>query len=190
MDPFVGEIRTFSFGKIPNGWMACNGQSLQIKQYAALYALIGTYFGGDGVNTFNLPNLQGATVVADYLNRTSYKLGATGGTETVALTTATTPAHAHYVIVNTNVPTANVQPAASYLSPLALHQTTAATPLVAINGYAPAATGSNPPAPANPVVLPAATIGTDGAGAAHNNMSPYLTMNVCIATLGNFPPRN
>jgi len=190
MDPFLGEIRTFSFPKIPVGWLACNGQTLQIKAYAALYALIGTQFGGDGVNTFNLPNLQGAAVIGNILNRTSYNTGAKGGSETVTLTTATTPPHAHYLNVNPTVATTAVQPPVSYPAPLAIHQTTATSPYETINGYAPQVQGSNPPAPANPVVLPAATISSEGAGAAHNNMSPYLTLNVCIATTGNFPPRN
>lgn len=190
MDPFLGEIRTFSFAKVPTGWLACNGQSLQIQQNAALYALIGTQFGGDGQTTFNLPNLQGAAVIANSLDRTGYKTGAVGGTETVALTTANTPPHAHYIDVNTAVATANVQAYLAYLAPLAIHQTTASSPYQTIDGYVPAATGSNPPAPANPVVLPSKTISTEGAGVAHNNMSPYLTLNVCIAITGNFPPRN
>lgn len=188
MDPYLGEIRTFSFAKAPVGWLPCNGQTLQITQYAALYALLGTNFGGNGTTTFMLPNLQGATVIGSMLNRTSYKTGATGGSETVALTTATTPPHQHLMEVNTIAATAAVQPANSYLAPLQVHQTTATSSYEVINGYAPAATNSS--LPANPVVLPAATISTEGAGQAHANMSPYLALNVCIATQGNFPPRN
>ena len=190
MDPYLGEIRTFSFAKAPVGWLPCNGQTLQITQYAALYALLGTNFGGNGTTTFMLPNLQGATVIGSMLNRTSYKTGATGGSETVALTTATTPPHQHLMNVNTTAAAAQVQPANSYLAPLEIHQTTATSAFETISGYVPAATGSNPPAPANPVALPAVTISTEGAGQGHANMSPYLALNVCIATQGNFPPRN
>ncbi|MET4721709.1 microcystin-dependent protein [Bradyrhizobium japonicum] len=58
-DPFVGEIRLFAFPRVPNGWLACNGQSVSIAEYQTLYAIIGTIYGGDGQTTFNLPDLQG-----------------------------------------------------------------------------------------------------------------------------------
>jgi len=183
MDPFLGEIRVFSFPKVPVGWLPCNGQTLQVTQYAALYALLGTKFGGNGSTTFNLPNLQGAVIVG---SGSSYITGQALGSETVALTNATTPPHMHMVNVRSVPGSASL--AGGVLAEMQVFTTTASSPLYNINAYIPA--NGSTMAPLQPINLPADTIGIAGAGAPHANMSPYQVLNVCIATQGNFPPRN
>jgi microcystin-dependent protein len=172
MEPYVGEIRCFPFGKIPEGWAQCSGQSLPVAQNQALYALIGTKFGGNTTN-FNLPNLNGA--VPTHINPagsdpTKDVVGAHGGTETVALTALQVPIHTHAAYVS-NTPATAVLPTADYLAVTATpHQP-----------YGPAS---------NPLVATAAdNLQSVGAGAAHPNMQPYLVLNFCIATTGYFPPQ-
>lgn len=189
MEPFLGEIRVFSFPKVPTGWLACNGQLLQIQQYAALYALLGTQFGGDGKINFNLPNLQGAAIVGSGPSKyvpPGFNTGNVAGTETVVLTTATTPSHMHTVTANNTPGSAGV--AGGFFAEEQVFKTIANSSLYTVYGYIPAV--ENTTAPTLPVVLPADTIMPAGANAAHQNMSPYQVLNVCIATTGDFPPRN
>jgi len=189
MEPFLGEIRAFSFPKVPNGWLACNGQTLNIQQYTALYALLGTQFGGDGRTTFNLPNLQGTVIVGSgtsAANPPGFRTGGTAGSETVALTTATTPPHMHQVNVSTAPGSAGL--GNGYLTEMQVFTTTNTSPLYTVDAYIPAS--GNTTAPVQPLTLPADTISSVGAGAGHQNMSPYQVLNVCIATTGDFPPRN
>ena len=94
-DPFIGEIRLFGFPRVPTGWFACNGQSVSISQYQVLYAVIGTTYGGDGVNTFNLPDLRGRVAIGQGQGTgfPSYLLGQVGGEEQHTLIEAEMPAH-------------------------------------------------------------------------------------------------
>src|SRR5215469_13112343 len=96
-EPFLGEIRMFGGNFAPSGWALCNGQLLSISQNTALFSMLGTTYGGDGVSTFGLPNLQGTVPVHWGTARTgtAYTIGEMGGTETVALTNSTMPAHTH-----------------------------------------------------------------------------------------------
>jgi microcystin-dependent protein len=89
-EPFLAEIRSFSFGFIPKGWAACNGQILPISQNQALFSLLGTTYGGNGISTFALPNLQGRTAVHA---GEDIVLGEASGEETHTLTPAETPQH-------------------------------------------------------------------------------------------------
>ena len=92
-DPFLGQISSFGFNFPPMGWMLCQGQTLPISQYTALFSLLGTSYGGNGTTNFQLPNLQG-NVPINYgtgPGLTTYSIGETAGTETVTLTLATTP---------------------------------------------------------------------------------------------------
>ena len=93
-NPFLGEIRAFSFAFAPTGWALCNGQTMQISQNAALFSLLGTTYGGNGVQTFQLPNLQGR--VGIHVGG-GFAQGQTAGEEAVALTTAQLPPHTHSV---------------------------------------------------------------------------------------------
>src|SRR5690349_17732612 len=95
--PYVGEIRVFGGNFAPAGWALCNGQTIAIDQNQALYALIGTTYGGDGQNTFNLPNLQGRCLIHQGTapSGTTYVEGQTGGAETVTLVAGQLPSHTH-----------------------------------------------------------------------------------------------
>src|ERR1700744_1265541 len=95
-EPYVGEIRMVGFNFAPQNWALCNGQTLSISQNEVLFNLIGTTYGGDGVNTFNLPDLRGRIPVHQGTNPNgTYILGQLAGTETVTLTGNQLPQHPH-----------------------------------------------------------------------------------------------
>src|ERR1700761_9270087 len=104
--PYVGEIRMFGASFAPYQWALCNGQLLPISAYPALFALLGTAYGGDGITTFGLPDLRSRVPVGQGAapNQPAYAMGQTAGSETVTLTTATMPAHNH-MFVSTAAPT-------------------------------------------------------------------------------------
>lgn len=172
MDPFLGEIRPFAFGVIPQGWHLCDGTVMQIRQNNALFALIGVAYGGDGVNTFNLPDLRGRVPLGQGIvpNVSTFVAGNAGGLEAVALTTAQVPPHSHSVSCSTATATTN-NPAGA-LPAVAAENT---------NVYADA------PVPA--AYMAGGVIATAGQSLAHNNMQPTLAVNFCIATQGFWPSR-
>lgn len=171
-EPFIGEIRLFSFGFAPAYWATCDGQTLNISQNQALYALLGTTYGGNGTTTFNLPDLRGRTIL--HPDGTTYREGVKGGSEAVALNaTSQLPAHTHGICANsddgsTNVPTGNVLADVKETSKFAY----------AASKASPAAT------------LAAGSIAPAGGSAGHNNMQPSLTLNYCIALTGIWPSRS
>ena len=163
--PFLSEIRIFTFNYAPKGWAMCNGQTLPINQNQALFALLGTTYGGNGQTTFNLPNLQGRVPIH---MGSGFTQGQAGGETAHTLATAEMPTHTHFAQASTQagnqaIPTNNI-----LASPLNL-------------SYAPVGslTTLNP-----------GTITNVGGSQAHNNMQPYLTLNFCIALQGIFPSRN
>lgn len=173
MDPFYGEIRIFSFNYPPVYWAQCNGQTVQISQEQVLYTILGTQFGGDGVSTFKLPNLMGSAVCqagqgVGLTNRTFAKaVGETG----VTLNQYQMPTHQHTlkaipgtVAQLVNTPTANT----SYLA-----RTTKQFDYIS--------TGT-PDTTLAPQMLSAV-----GGGGVHENRQPYLAMNFCICTYGEYP---
>jgi microcystin-dependent protein len=166
--PYLGEIRIVSFGFAPRGWALCNGQTMAINQNQALFAILGTTFGGNGVNTFMLPNFQGAAPYHAGTNDfgSNYVLGQVGGVASVALTAQQIPSHTHSMMGSSA--SANKGQVANHLWPT---QT--------VNAYDPATTGTMSPS----------VIGTFG-GQPHTNMSPYLTLNFIIALNGIFPSRS
>ncbi|WP_071146467.1 phage tail protein [Bacteroides ihuae] len=172
---YIGEIRTFSFGFVPKNWHLCDGTVLQIKQYVALYSLLGKYFGGDGITTFALPNLCGRTIMnAGRFGGADYEQGMEGGVESLSLTMGQTN-HNHLMHVE----------AAQGDSPistnmLAIPNVTSIESEV-INIYS---TASIPNTSLNPE-----TIDNSGGGTAHSNMQPYTVVNYCIALNGYYPPR-
>lgn len=181
MEPFIGEIRMFSFVWAPRGWAVCNGAQLQIQQNPALYSLLGKQYGGDGVKTFNLPDLRGQVPVgqgqySDATGAAIYQVGNKSGAETVTLTTAQMPAHSHTTNVVTTGSGNSPVPGANLLAQPGPYQS---NPVIAI--YAPK--GSNAP-----VALAASTISPNG-GSPHTNMQPWAVTNYCIATTGNYPTR-
>ncbi len=174
MDNYLGEIRTFAFGIIPNGWHLCDGTLLNMQQNIALYSLIGTTFGGDGRTTFALPDLRGRAIVASNYTST-YNQGKAGGNESVALTNAQTN-HIHYMHVE-NAPGDTVIPTNILAIP-----DVAAIQSEIINIYSVPASAPN-------VSLNVETIAMQGSSAGHNNMQPFLVLSYCIATSGVYPPR-
>jgi microcystin-dependent protein len=178
-DPYISEIRLMSFNFPPSGWALCNGQILSIQQNQALFALIGTTYGGDGVRTFALPNLQGQVPL--HFNQT-YPLGAAGGEVAHNLSTNEIAAHPHTLLaVAAAAPTAPVMPpgpTAAIAEPVAAQAHGATAPVLIY------ATGSSNTQMAANAVTPSA------GGQAHPNQQPFLVMNYCIALEGLFPSRN
>lgn len=171
---YIGEIRAFSFNFVPQDWHLCDGALLQIREYAALYSLLGIAFGGDGQNTFALPNLLGRTIMdaGVFGKNTSYTQGVKGGVENVALTNVQTN-HSHLMHVeaaegDSNIPT----------NMLAIPNVPSIASEV-INIYS---TSNVPNALLNP-----ATVVASGDGAPHTNMQPYTVINYCIALEGLYP---
>jgi microcystin-dependent protein len=165
-DPYLAEIRVVSFNFAPKGWALCNGQILPITQNQALFALLGTTYGGDGMTTFALPNLEGSVPVH---TGTAFPQGQSGGEATHLLTTAELPSHSHGVSVASGTGTA-VSPA---------------------NNYWAGVKNANPYSTAAPTTtLNPATVGASGLGQAHDNMPPGLVLNYIIALQGIFPSRN
>ena len=179
-DWFLGEIRAFPYSKIPQGWKACDGAILQIQQNAALYSLLGSIYGGDGKTTFALPDLRGRTGVGRGTSKKTgvyYKQGQAGGAETVALTQAQIPPHTHNVM---GIAAQGVKPApkGNYVSSCG---TTGTIPPQNLYAAPSSVAGLVPLNPGS--VLP------DGGGAGHDNMQPFLVLNLCIAWQGVYPTR-
>jgi len=173
-NPFLGEIRAFSFAFAPRGWALCNGQLLPISQNAALFSLLGTTYGGNGTQNFALPNLQGR--VSNGVGG-GFIQGQAAGEEAVTLTITQLPPHTHAVNAAangtanaTNIPGPTVIPGSGSTS-----QT--GTPAVSIYGNG-----------ALNVAL--APLAANGSGQGHENRMPSLVMSYCIALSGIFPSRN
>lgn len=172
MDAFVGEIRIFAGNFAPMGWARCDGQLLRIDQNTALFEVIGTTYGGDGMSTFALPDLRGAAPLQQGLGGgLSWRaLGQTGGERTVTLNRSQMPAHSHGVRASST--------RADQASPGGNVWATARTGRRVADQYAAAA---------NPVTMSSAALSETGEGLPHNNMPPYLTLNFIIAMEGIFP---
>lgn len=168
-DPFLGELKLAAFGFAPRGWAFCNGQILPIAQNQALFALLGTTYGGNGQTTFALPDLRGRTPMHAGV---SISLGEKAGQEAVTLGVAQMPPHTHTLNGTSDLANA-AQPGGAL---------PAAKPRGGINRYAPA--GSS-----NTVMSPGA-VAPAGGNQPHDNMQPYLVMNWLIALQGIFPSRN
>jgi microcystin-dependent protein len=173
LDPFLAEIRIFPFNFAPKGWAMCDGQLMAISQNTALFALLGTYYGGNGTSTFALPNLMGSVPIHAAGNQpgpglSPYSIGETGGIQPVTLLQSELPIHTHQVWAQTLDPGDTRIPGPTL-------------DLANQNIY----TNSN----ANTQMDPRAVI-PSGGGLPHNNMMPYLTVTFCIALQGIFPPRS
>ena len=165
---FIGQLILASFNYPPKGFATCNGQLLPINQYQALFSLIGTYYGGNGVQNFALPNLQGRTPIG-YGTSGSPALGQVGGEETHTLISSEVPSHTHQL--------EGTSMAASSPSPVGNVFGTTST----VSCYT-AAAGLQP--------MNGTSIANYGGSQPHENRQPYLVMNWCIALSGIFPSRN
>ena len=167
-EPYVGEIRMFAGNFAPAGWMTCEGQTLPISENDVLFQLIGTTYGGDGQETFNLPNLASRVPIhmGTSPSGTTYQIGEMAGTEQETLTVQQTPVHTHPMLVSTAAGSTN-SPANSVL---------AASPSVQV--YIVDSPDSN---------LAAAAITPAGGSQPHENTQPFLCINFIISLFGVFP---
>jgi microcystin-dependent protein len=164
-EPFLGEVKIISWNFAPKGWAFCNGQLLPINQNQALFSVLGTTYGGDGIRTFGLPNLQGRTPL-HFGN--GFVVGQLGGEAAHTVNIAELPNHTHTPVGTTTdgdspIPTGNYLGAADHT-------------------YATLA----PPV----TTLPAGTVSVVGGSQPHNNLQPYLVLNFIIALQGIFPSQN
>ncbi|MEG1051549.1 Microcystin-dependent protein [Janthinobacterium sp. OK676] len=171
--PYLGEIQVFGFNYTPYGWASCNGATLQIRQNTALFSLIGTQYGGDGVNTFQLPNFTGRAPCSQGQGPglTPRVMGETFGTNTVQLDATQIPAHTHQLTLSRQTDPSlqrNVPQTGDGL-----------TSITGTNAFVPAATP-------NTTLSPQA-VASAGSGQAHENRQPMLALNFCIALQGEFP---
>jgi microcystin-dependent protein len=165
MEAFLGELRLLSFSYAPKTWAQCNGQLLPINQNQALFALLGTMYGGNGQTTFALPDLRGRTPM--HFDGNGYTQGMASGEEAHTLSQQELPQHTHLVRASSanadqNNPTDLVLAAAN-------------------NQYH---------APTDATTLAPVSVTTVGGTQAHTNLSPYLTLSWCIALQGIFPSRD
>jgi microcystin-dependent protein len=171
-DPFLAEIRIFGFNYAPRGWASCDGQLMSISQNTALFALLGTTYGGDGRVTFGLPNLTGSAPMhpGQGPGLSPRSLGESGGTPSVTILASEMPVHTHAVAASP-AEAGDRSPAANL----------PAAETGGINSYA---------APGTPVQMAPTMVGpAAGNGQPHNNLQPSLAVKYCIAVQGIFPQR-
>ena len=170
---FIGEIILIAGSFAPRGYALCQGQLLSIQQNTALFSLLGTTYGGNGQNTFGLPNLQGATAIGQgqSTSGTSYSQGQSFTNQNPVLTTAQLPAHNHLVPASANAATSNTPVGFVPAVPTGTN----------VNGEAVAVTAY--------VTQTAEAVGSAGSSAAVLIQPPYLVLNYCIALQGVFPQR-
>lgn len=173
MAPYVGEIRMFAGNFAPNGWMFCEGQTLPISENEVLFQLIGTTYGGDGEETFNLPNL--ASRIPLHMGTgpdgTTYQLGEMAGVESVTLTTQQIPIHTHPMFCSSGGGQNSSNPANAVAAPSDLSQFNDLTSL-----SANAQLGTPP-----------FTSDITGGSQPHENTQPFLCINFIISLFGVFP---
>lgn len=176
MEVFIGTIVPFAFSYAPQGWIGCNGALLSISQNSAVFALVGTTYGGDGVQTFGIPNLNGRAAVGQ---GGAYQMGQTGGSESVTLTTANLPAHNH-ALNGTTAAAASSTPGGANDALAVASGEDANLGSVAVKVYGPAGAM----VPFGPTA-----IGMTGQSNPVSIMQPYLTLNYCMCLQGLYPSR-
>ena len=173
MDPLIGQITLFAGNYPPEGWELCQGQLISIAQNTALFSILGTQFGGDGVQNFALPDLRGRVPVHPGLGPNGLQqisIGEKAGVETVTLTPNELPAHNHVVNPQYSNTGGQASPANNFPANLG-----AAAPVF----------GST-----NSGQMGMSNTTQTGGGQSHENMQPWLCMNYIIATQGYYPSRN
>ena len=172
-DPYLGQIIAVGFDFAPAGWELCQGQLMSIAQNPALYQLLGTTYGGDGQNTFALPDLRGRVAISrgQGPSLANYIVGQSAGSESVTLTAAQNAAHSHPLLASSQTGTSNTPDDASALAGGSATQVSIYDKVSPNTSLAPG------------------SITTSGAGGPHENRQPFVTINYIIATDGQFPPR-
>ena len=210
--PYIGQIQSFGFNFAPRGWALCNGQTLPISQNTALFSLLGTYYGGNGQSTFQLPNLQGRVAVGmgQSPGTSNYVIGQSAGTENVSILTSNMPSHTH---VATFTPTGGGGGGGTAIT-ATLNVCNTAGGLATGGGgllagshglgsstgiYSAAGTATVPMAPTAITVsggggggITGGTVSNalTGNGLPISILQPYLSINYSIALSGIFPSRN
>ena len=164
-EPFLSEIKLVSFNFPPKGWALCNGQFLPINQNQALFALLGTTYGGNGQTTFALPNLRGRVPI--HMGN-GHTLGEAAGSTAVTVNIQQLPTHMHGLQGSSNSTGTAADPTNKFLGPVN-------------TGYV---------TPQGLATLSPQSVNSVGGSQPHNNMMPYLTLNFIIALQGIFPSRN
>jgi microcystin-dependent protein len=167
-EPFLSEIRLFSFAFAPRGWALCDGRLLPINQNQALFALLNTVYGGNGSTNFGLPDLRGRVPIH---TGSGFSRGQRGGSELHALSASELPQHVHFASGTNTSATATAPGGALYAS-------------------ASAAVGTPFGPPTSPVAMAPASVSAVGGSQPHENRQPYLVLNFCIALQGIFPSQN
>ncbi len=178
MEPLIGEIRAFSFNEAPDNWVKCEGQLLPIARHTDLFAILGIQFGGNGIDTFGIPDLRGRTIIGED-DLYNYKVGQQVGTETETLATKHLPEHSHFISGVKEQGNSFLNNGDDYL---AQFYTTEGTHRI-LNGYR-YYSGEHM------VALNEKTIYDAGEGKAHNNIMPSLVITWCIAIEGVYPTRS
>lgn len=166
--PYVGEIRMFAGNFAPSGWLFCDGQTLPIAENETLFQLLGTTYGGDGQETFNMPNLQSRMPIHMGTNPgtgTNYQIAEAAGVEEVTLTTQQIPLHTHQIFGSSD--TAQRR-----------------GPANSVFGRAP---GDAYASEYTEEFLSAQSVGPMGGSQPHTNLQPYLCVNFIISLFGIFP---
>lgn len=166
--PYIGQIMMFGGNFAPRDWALCNGQLLPISQNEALFALIGTTYGGDGQNTFGLPDLRGRVPIHQGAGRV---VGGLAGVETATLTVQQLPIHSHIggsTVNASSKPATDTDPAGRVF----------AVPSDGSSAYSSSSTG---------ILGGGLTTASDGGNQPHSNIQPYTCVNFCIALFGVFP---
>lgn len=191
-EPFIGEIKIVAFSYAPRNWAMCDGQLMDINQNPTLFALINSFYGGDGRTTMALPDLRGRMAIHNGSGpgRSLRRLGEFGGFERIVLHEAQMPAHTHSSASNlvsktpVSLNSGNTNtPNADNTSVLSGNVVSGLTP---VNIYGDTPTNSLEPT----IVEGNVSIGNTGGGQSHENMPPFLALNFIIALEGVFPPRN
>jgi microcystin-dependent protein len=162
-DPFIAELRIFSWNYAPRAWAFANGQFLPINQNQALFSILGTTYGGNGQTTFALPDLRGRAPIH---TGGGFTLGQSGGSASVTITQQTMPTHLHLMQASTANGDTNVF---------------AGNVLAAAPIYGP---------PQNLTTLEPTSITNVGGSQPHTNVQPYLVLSICICLQGLFPSQN
>jgi microcystin-dependent protein len=169
MTPYIGQILLVAFNFPPPGWVTCDGSLLSISQNDVLFVLLGTTYGGDGQNTFGVPDLRGRVPVhqGTLTSGGTYAMGQVGGVSSVTLTSGQMPAHTHAVAC--------------------LSGTGAAT---SASGNFFASSASEVYGVPGSYISMGSQVSTSGSSQSHDNLQPYVAMNYIIATQGIFPSQN
>lgn len=174
-DAYLGEIRLFSFPKFPVNWLPCDGRTLQVTQFQALFALLGPTYGGDGVTTFCLPDLSANVPIhfGQGAGLSARPLGSHGGVGAVTLTSIQMPAHSHLFQASQVTGSTSTPGSGAFLG--------------AISGGDVFYVTDNSSPDAHAAVMSGQAIQNLGSGTAHNNVMPTLVANFCICVNGLFP---